>query len=191
MGILLALGRKSSLPVIKNRQRAVHRVHSRCAPDLACFCSPASCLPLLFPLGTDTRSGLTRAMILITFFSAAYFAEIVRGGLQAVPKGQTEAAQASGMSPAAIQRLIVLPQALRSVIPRWLGRPLRLFKDTSLSVHHRHRRVPAISERSPTPSLTSWARVCSQSPTRSWPLGTGPSRTRCLGRADALKPNLE
>ena len=75
---------------------------------------------------------LTLAIIMITFFSSAYIAEIVRGGLQAVPKGQTEAAQASGMSAFNVQRLIVLPQALRAVIPAMVGQFIALFKDTSL-----------------------------------------------------------
>ena len=65
-------------------------------------------------------------------FSSAYIAEIVRGGLQAVPQGQTEAGQAMGMSPAKITRLLVLPQALRAVIPSMVGQFISLFKDTSL-----------------------------------------------------------
>ena len=71
-------------------------------------------------------------MIVVTAFSAAYIAEIVRGGLQAVPRGQIEAAQAGGMSVARIQRLIVLPQALRAVIPALVGQFISLLKDTSL-----------------------------------------------------------
>jgi general L-amino acid transport system permease protein len=67
-------------------------------------------------------------------FTAAYVAEIVRGGLQGVPQGQTEAAQAIGMSPLKITRLIVLPQALRNVIPALVGQFISLFKDTSLVV---------------------------------------------------------
>ena len=89
-------------------------------------------LPLFFPVGREPLAGLTLAMIVIMGFSAAYIAEIVRGGLQAVPKGQTEAAQASGLSPGAVQRLVVLPQALRAVIPAMVGQFIALFKDTSL-----------------------------------------------------------
>ena len=85
-----------------------------------------------FPLGATVPSELTRAMIVITGFSAAYIAEIVRGGLQSVPKGQIEAAQATGLSPGAVQRLIVLPQALRNVIPAMVGQFIALFKDSSL-----------------------------------------------------------
>ena len=66
------------------------------------------------------------------WFPCRYIAEIVRGGLQAVPKGQTEAAQAAGMSASSVQRLIVLPQALRAVIPAMVGQFIALFKDTSL-----------------------------------------------------------
>ena len=84
------------------------------------------------PIDFERPADLTLAIIVITGFSAAYIAEIVRGGLQAVPKGQTEAAQASGMSAASVQRLIVLPQALRAVIPAMVGQFISLFKDTSL-----------------------------------------------------------
>lgn len=65
-------------------------------------------------------------------FSAAYIAEIIRGGLQAVPKGQIEAGQAQGLSQAKIMRLIVMPQALRAVIPAMVGQFISLWKDTSL-----------------------------------------------------------
>ncbi|MEL6983738.1 MAG: amino acid ABC transporter permease, partial [Actinomycetota bacterium] len=86
-----------------------------------------------FFLNTDSPlSNITRAIAAITLFSAAYVAEIVRGGLQAVPKGQTEAGQAAGLSPAKITRLIVMPQALRAVIPAMVGQFISLFKDTSL-----------------------------------------------------------
>jgi general L-amino acid transport system permease protein len=130
-GILLAIGRRSKLPVIKTAC-VVFIEFVRGVPLITLLLFSSFMLPLFFPAGSDTRSGLTRAMILITAFSAAYFAEIVRGGLQSVPKGQTEAAQASGMSAGAIQRLIVLPQALRNVIPAMVGQAIALFKDTSL-----------------------------------------------------------
>jgi general L-amino acid transport system permease protein len=70
-------------------------------------------------------------------FTAAYVAEIVRGGLQSVPTGQTEAGQAIGLSPVTITRRIVLPQALRNVIPALVGQFISLFKDTSLVFGHR------------------------------------------------------
>jgi general L-amino acid transport system permease protein len=83
---------------------------------------------------TELPSLITRAMAALTLFTAAYIAEIVRGGLQAVPKGQVEAGQAIGLSPDKITRLIVLPQALRAVIPAMVGQFISLFKDTTLLV---------------------------------------------------------
>jgi general L-amino acid transport system permease protein len=80
----------------------------------------------------DPLSNITRATTAITMFSAAYIAEIVRGGLQSIGHGQTEAGQALGLSPAQITRLLVLPQALRNVIPAMVGQFISLFKDTSL-----------------------------------------------------------
>jgi general L-amino acid transport system permease protein len=75
---------------------------------------------------------ILRAMVGITFFSAAYMAENVRGGLQAIPKGQHEAARALGLSYSLTMLFIILPQALRSVIPAIVGQFIALFKDTSL-----------------------------------------------------------
>jgi general L-amino acid transport system permease protein len=131
IGIMLAIGRRSELPVIKGFC-VVFIEFVRGVPLISLLLFSSFILPLLFPLSVDTPETLTRAMIVITLFSAAYIAEIVRGGLQAVPKGQTEAAQASGMSAAKIQRLIVMPQALRAVIPAMVGQFISLFKDTSL-----------------------------------------------------------
>ena len=131
LGILLAIGRRSELPVIKGFC-VVFIEFVRGVPLISLLLFSSFILPLLFPLSVETPQTLTRAMIVITLFSAAYIAEIVRGGLQAVPKGQTEAAQASGMSAAKIQRLIVMPQALRAVIPAMVGQFISLFKDTSL-----------------------------------------------------------
>jgi general L-amino acid transport system permease protein len=82
----------------------------------------------------EIPSIITRAIAAITLFSAAYIAEIIRGGLQAVPAGQTEAGQALGLSAAKITRLLVMPQALRAVIPAMVGQFISLFKDTSLLV---------------------------------------------------------
>ena len=76
---------------------------------------------------------MVRAIVAITLFTAAYVAEIVRGGLQSLPKGQTEAAQALGLSPMRTTALIVLPQALRNVIPALVGQFISLFKDTTLA----------------------------------------------------------
>ena len=74
-----------------------------------------------------------RAIVAMTLFTAAYVAEIVRGGLQSLPRGQTEAAQALGLSPVKTTALIVLPQALRNVIPALVGQFISLFKDTTLA----------------------------------------------------------
>jgi general L-amino acid transport system permease protein len=82
--------------------------------------------------GGNSNTLTTKSLVVITMFSSAYIAEIVRGGLQAVPTGQTEAGQAMGMSPAKITRLLVLPQALKAVIPAMVGQFISLFKDTSL-----------------------------------------------------------
>ncbi len=91
-----------------------------------------SMLLFFFPKGFDPPSQVSRAIIVVTLFSSAYIAEIVRGGLQAVDKGQIEAAQAVGLSAPKVQRLIVLPQALRAVIPAMVGQFISLWKDTSL-----------------------------------------------------------
>lgn len=131
MGLLLALGRKSSLPVIKGASVAFIEF-VRGVPLISLLLFSSFMLPLLFPSNREFPGPLTRAMIVIAAFSAAYIAEIVRGGLAAVPKGQIEAAQASGLSARKIQRFIVLPQALRAVIPAMVGQFISLFKDTSL-----------------------------------------------------------
>ena len=88
-------------------------------------------LPLFLPEGTDFNK-LLRALIGVTLFSAAYMAEVVRGGLQAIPKGQYEAASALGLSYYQTSRLIVLPQALVLVIPGIVNTFIGLFKDTTL-----------------------------------------------------------
>ena len=78
-------------------------------------------------------SKVVRAIVTFTIFSAAYIAEIVRGGLQSVPTGQEEAAKALGLSPYKQTSLIILPQALRAVIPAQIGQFIALFKDTTLA----------------------------------------------------------
>jgi len=130
-GILLAIGRRSNLPVIKTVS-TLFIEFVRGVPLISLLLFSNLMLPLFLPIDFDRPADLTLAIVVIMGFSAAYIAEIVRGGLQAVPKGQTEAAQASGLSPGAVQRLIVLPQALRAVIPAMVGQFISLFKDTSL-----------------------------------------------------------
>ena len=131
LGILLAIGRRSQLPIIKGFC-VTFIEFVRGVPLISLLFFSGFMLPLLFPPSATIPDGTTRAMIVITLFSAAYIAEIVRGGLQAVPKGQTEASQAQGLSAGKIQRLIVMPQALRAVIPAMVGQFISLFKDTSL-----------------------------------------------------------
>jgi general L-amino acid transport system permease protein len=87
--------------------------------------------PLFMPQGT-TIDVLLRVVVGMTLFTAAYLAEVVRGGLQAVPKGQVEAAQTLGLSYWQTQRMIVLPQALRVVVPAIVNTFISAFKDTSL-----------------------------------------------------------
>ncbi len=131
VGIALALGRQSNLPVIRSAS-VVFIEFARGVPLISLLLFSWLMLPLLFPITLDIPGPLTRVMIVIAAFSSAYIAEIVRGGLQAVPRGQVEAAQAVGLSAGKIQRLIVLPQALRAVIPALVGQFISLFKDTSL-----------------------------------------------------------
>jgi general L-amino acid transport system permease protein len=87
---------------------------------------------LFFLPAGSSLSSISRAIAVFTLFTAAYVAEIVRGGLQSLPPGQTEAGQALGLTPPSVIRLIVLPQALRAVIPAMVGQFISLFKDTSL-----------------------------------------------------------
>ena len=130
LGLLLAMGRRSSLPVI--RTISVGYIEFvRGVPLITLLLAGAFALGFLIPI--DLRPGLvTRMLIAITAFEAAYIAEVVRGGFQAVPHGQVEAAQAIGLAPWKTMRLIVLPQALRATIPAMVGQFISLFKDTTL-----------------------------------------------------------
>jgi general L-amino acid transport system permease protein len=101
-------------------------------PLIAVLFMGAFMIGFLLPPGVDRPSLVTRALIGLVLFTAAYVAEIVRGGLQGVPAGQVEAAQALGLSPVRITTRIVLPQALRNVIPGLVGQFISLYKDTSL-----------------------------------------------------------
>lgn len=130
LGLLLALGRRSSLPVVRIMS-TIYIELIRGVPLITLLLMARFFLG--FFLDTDDPLSLpTRAIAAITLFSAAYIAEIVRGGLQAVPTGQTEAGQALGLGAAGITRLLVLPQALRAVIPAMVGQFISLFKDTTL-----------------------------------------------------------
>jgi general L-amino acid transport system permease protein len=133
LGVLLALGRRSSFPAV----RAICVIYIeliRGVPLVTILFMAAFALGFFLPPGTETPSAVTRALVAFVIFTSAYVAEIVRGGLQSVPRGQVEAAQALGLSPIKTTRLIVLPQALRAVIPALVGQFISLFKDTSLVV---------------------------------------------------------
>ncbi|MGH9183116.1 MAG: amino acid ABC transporter permease [Acidimicrobiales bacterium] len=129
-GVLLALGRRSSLPAL--RWVCVGYIELiRGVPLIALLFMGSFMLGFFLPEGLRPTE-VTRAMIAIVLFTAAYVAEIVRGGLQSVPRGQHEAATALGLSPLRVTALVVLPQALRNVIPATVGQFISLFKDTSL-----------------------------------------------------------
>lgn len=130
LGIVLALGRRSNLPVI--RLLSVGFIEFvRGVPLITVLFMASVMLPLFLPEGM-TFDKLLRAMIGIALFGAAYMAEVVRGGLQAIPKGQYEGAMALGLNYWKMTLLIVLPQALRIVIPGIVNTFIGLFKDTTL-----------------------------------------------------------
>jgi len=130
LGVLLALGRRSSLPVLRFACATYIEV-IRGVPLISVMFMATSMLPILLPQGLQLDV-LLRVLVGITFFTAAYLAEVVRGGLQAVPQGQWLAARALGLRPSQVQRHIVLPQALRSVVPALVNSFIGTFKDTSL-----------------------------------------------------------
>jgi general L-amino acid transport system permease protein len=130
LGVLLALGRRSRLPVVSVFSTLYIEL-VRGVPLVSILFMAQIMLPLFLPeeLRIDR---VIRAMAGMTLFTAAYMAENVRGGLQAIPEGQIEAAQALGLNNALVNLLIVLPQALRMVIPAIVGLFIALFKDTTL-----------------------------------------------------------
>lgn len=130
LGILLALGRRSRLPVVRFVSIAFIEF-VRGVPLITVLFMASVMLPLFLPAGVNFDK-LLRALIGVTLFSAAYVAEVVRGGLQAIPRGQYEAASALGLGYGASMRLIILPQALKIVIPGLVNSFIALFKDTSL-----------------------------------------------------------
>lgn len=130
LGLAFALGRRSSLPAVRTISVTYIEL-IRGVPLITLLLFGAFAIGLLLP--RDLTPGLvTRMLIAITIFEAAYIAEVVRGGLQSVPKGQVEASQALGMSPWRTMRRIVLPQALRATIPAMVGQFISLYKDTTL-----------------------------------------------------------
>jgi general L-amino acid transport system permease protein len=130
IGIALALGRRSTIPLIRVFS-VIFIEFWRGVPLITVLFFATYMLPLFLP-GNFTIDGLVRALIGIALFSGAYNAEVIRGGLQAIPRGQGEAASALGLSYWKTTRLIVMPQALRHVIPGLVNSFIALFKDTSL-----------------------------------------------------------
>jgi general L-amino acid transport system permease protein len=130
IGIALALGRRSTIPLIRVFSIAFIEFW-RGVPLITVLFFATYMLPLFLP-GNFTVDGLVRALIGTALFAGAYQAEVVRGGLQAIPRGQGEAASALGLSWWKTTFLIVLPQALRHVIPGLVNSFIALFKDTSL-----------------------------------------------------------
>ncbi|HEX5077847.1 MAG TPA: amino acid ABC transporter permease [Geminicoccaceae bacterium] len=130
IGILLALGRRSEMPVV--RLLCIGFIELiRAVPLITVLFMASVMLPLFLPPGVNFDK-LLRALIGVALFSSAYMAEVVRGGLQVIPRGQYEAAQALGLNYAKMMALIVLPQALRIVIPGIVNTFIGLFKDTTL-----------------------------------------------------------
>jgi general L-amino acid transport system permease protein len=132
LGVLLALGRRSELPAI----RVICTIYIelvRGVPAISLLFMASVMLPLLLPEGMSIDK-LLRAQIALIIYASAYLAEVVRGGLQSLSKGQYEAADALGLSYWQKQRLIILPQALRITIPPLVNTIITVFKDTSLVV---------------------------------------------------------
>ena len=132
IGILLALGRRSKMPIVRYFCIGFIEIW-RGVPMVTVLFMANVMLPLFLPPGTNFDR-LLRALVGVTMFSSAYMAEIVRGGLQAIPRGQYEAAAAMGLGYWKMMRLIILPQALKIVIPGIVNTFIGLFKDTTLVV---------------------------------------------------------
>ena len=130
VGIALALGRRSTIPLIRVFSTTFIEFW-RGVPLITVLFFATYMLPLFDPAGF-TVDGLVRVLIGIALFSGSYNAEVIRGGLQAIPRGQSEAANALGLSWGKTTALIVMPQALRHVIPGLVNSFIALFKDTSL-----------------------------------------------------------
>ena len=130
LGIVLALGRRSTMPVIRLLCTTFIEI-VRGIPLITVLFMASVMLPLFLPQGMTVDKFL-RAVIGVSLFASAYMAEVVRGGLQAIPKGQAEGADSQGLSYWQKMRLIILPQALKLVIPGIVNTFIGLFKDTSL-----------------------------------------------------------
>ncbi|MEQ9876997.1 amino acid ABC transporter permease [Pectobacterium aroidearum] len=132
LGILLALGRRSTLPIVRILS-VVFIEFWRGVPLITVLFMSSVMLPLFLTEGT-TIDKLLRALVGVILFQSAYVAEVVRGGLQALPKGQYEAAESLGLGYWRMQGLVILPQALKMVIPGLVNTIISLFKDTSLVI---------------------------------------------------------
>jgi general L-amino acid transport system permease protein len=129
-GVLLALGRRSNLPLIRGLCVGFIEL-IRGVPLISLLIMASVMLPLFLPQGT-TFDKFLRALVAVILFAGAYIAETIRGGLQSLPKGQFEAADAMGLNYVQKTGLIILPQALRVVIPPLINTFIGFFKDTSL-----------------------------------------------------------
>ncbi len=129
-GILLALGRRSDMPLIRMMCTGFIELF-RSVPLITILFMFNTMLPLFLPVGVEVDQ-LVRAIVAVCLFAAAYMAEVIRGGLQAIPKGQYEAASAMGLGYWQSTALIIMPQALKIMIPTIVGNFIGLFKDTTL-----------------------------------------------------------
>jgi len=132
LGIFLALGRRSKMPAIRTIC-ILYIEMIRGVPLISLLFMSAVLFPLFLPQGL-TVNKILRAQAAIIMFTAAYIAEVVRGGLQAITRGQYEAAESLGLNYVQKMRLVILPQALKIVIPPTVGILISAFKDTSLVV---------------------------------------------------------
>jgi general L-amino acid transport system permease protein len=132
LAVLLALGRNGRLPIVRALCSTFIEI-VRGVPLVAVLFMAAFLFPLFMPRGWEFPS-LLRVLVGIVLFAGAYMAEVIRGGLVAVPRGQTEAAQALGLSYWQVQLEVVLPQTLRNVLPSLMNSAIALFKDTSLVI---------------------------------------------------------
>ncbi|TCQ09877.1 MULTISPECIES: amino acid ABC transporter permease [unclassified Rhizobium] len=130
LGIVLALGRRSEMPIVKTAC-VVFIEFIRGVPLITVLFMASVLLPMFLPPGTNFDKFL-RALVGVSIFAAAYMAEVIRGGLQAIPKGQYEAADALGLNYFHKTTFIILPQAIKLVIPGIVNTFIGLFKDTSL-----------------------------------------------------------
>ncbi|MDP3137693.1 MAG: amino acid ABC transporter permease [Burkholderiaceae bacterium] len=130
IALVVALGRRSSLPAIRS-VCTVYVELIRGVPLISVLFMASFMFPLFMPQGL-TIDVLIRVLVGITLFAGAYMAEVIRGGLQSIPKGQIEAAATLGLSYWQTQRKIVLPQALATVVPGLMNNFIAIFKDTSL-----------------------------------------------------------